>query len=260
VETALEPAALHDGLHAIEAALGRRRGQRWEARVLDLDLLLFDERVIQSNQLEVPHPGLAYRRFVLEPAAEIAADLRHPTIGWSIGQLLANLNSAPNYLALHGLRGPERTQFAARVAEATGARLLTIGWPGGESAQRNADPAGPDPAIQSWGQGIEFLAAMREQLAEVSRSGTTAFVSDFCWREFPLRLGLLAPTERQRLIAEWQTATPDVTMPKLLVLLKGLLIAAGESSIPQWPYLQVAPADPTRDALAEVVAAVEAMR
>jgi 2-amino-4-hydroxy-6-hydroxymethyldihydropteridine diphosphokinase len=270
LETALAPAALHGGLHAIEAALGRRRSQRWEARVLDLDLLLYDDLVMRSADLDVPHPGLAYRRFVLEPAAEIAADLRHPTIGLSIGQLLAHLNAAPNYLALHGPRSGDRARFATQLAKATGARLLTLGMvspnaagPGmnsHESTPPESTPPELDPPIQSLKQGIEFLAAMQRSLAAVKNAGVQAFVSDFCWSAFSSQLGMLAPDEQEQLIAAWQADTRHVPITKLLVVLGGLPFVPGASNTHRGPYLQVDLADAGHDALAEVVAAIEAMR
>ena len=83
----------------ILAAIAR---QRWGARTIDLDLLLFDELVLHTPKLTLPHPRMAMRRFVLEPAAEIAASMVHPTIGWTVAQLLDHLRTAPPYVAISG--------------------------------------------------------------------------------------------------------------------------------------------------------------
>src|SRR5260221_497271 len=72
IETTLSPEQLHAALKQIEAAAGRNRGERWAPRTLDLDLLLYDDRVIDTPDLTVPHPRMAFRRFVLEPAAEVS--------------------------------------------------------------------------------------------------------------------------------------------------------------------------------------------
>jgi 2-amino-4-hydroxy-6-hydroxymethyldihydropteridine diphosphokinase len=82
VETALEPEALLDVLQAMENAAGRKRGgERWEPRLLDLDLLHMEGRVAQTPRLILPHPQLHLRAFVLVPLAEIAPDLLIPGLG-----------------------------------------------------------------------------------------------------------------------------------------------------------------------------------
>ena len=82
IETRLSPEALLETLLAIEQAHGRERGDlRWGPRTLDLDLLLFGDRVICSERLTVPHPGLPQRAFVLYPLQEIAPGLEIPQFG-----------------------------------------------------------------------------------------------------------------------------------------------------------------------------------
>jgi 2-amino-4-hydroxy-6-hydroxymethyldihydropteridine diphosphokinase len=91
VETDLEPAALLAELKSIEHRLGRRDGPRWGARPIDLDILLYDDLVLDTPDLVIPHPRLAERRFVLAPLAEIAPDARDPRSGLSVRDLLARL-------------------------------------------------------------------------------------------------------------------------------------------------------------------------
>ena len=78
LETTLDPLDLLHVLQAIETRFGRVRTVRWGERTLDLDLLLFDDRIIDTPELTVPHPRLAERRFVLEPLAEIAPEAVDP--------------------------------------------------------------------------------------------------------------------------------------------------------------------------------------
>ncbi|HVN62471.1 MAG TPA: 2-amino-4-hydroxy-6-hydroxymethyldihydropteridine diphosphokinase [Gaiellaceae bacterium] len=91
LETALEPRALLDRLLEVERELGRTRdGPRFGPRTIDLDLLLYGDRVIDEPGLVVPHPRLAERRFALEPLAELDPDLVVPGLG-RVSDLLARL-------------------------------------------------------------------------------------------------------------------------------------------------------------------------
>ena len=83
--TALE--TLHH-IKQIEYLMGRQPDERWSPRVIDIDMLLFDEMNITSPLLTLPHARLAERRFALEPLAEIAAEVEHPTEGKSIQAML----------------------------------------------------------------------------------------------------------------------------------------------------------------------------
>lgn len=88
VETTLEPQALVSELHAIEAQHGRsRRGPKFADRTLDIDLLLYDDRILDSRDLTLPRPEILERAFVLRPLADIAPDLVHPVEGRTIGEL-----------------------------------------------------------------------------------------------------------------------------------------------------------------------------
>jgi 2-amino-4-hydroxy-6-hydroxymethyldihydropteridine diphosphokinase len=76
-------------IKAIERDFGRRRGRRWGDRVLDLDIIGAGAMVVDSRGLQVPHPRLAERRFVLDPLCEIAPDWRHPLLHATVRQLRA---------------------------------------------------------------------------------------------------------------------------------------------------------------------------
>jgi len=92
LDTSLEPEALLDVLLAVERDLGRERTERWGPRTIDLDLLLYDERIVAHGRLRVPHPRLRERRFVLEPLAAIAPEAVDPITGRSVRRLLEDLD------------------------------------------------------------------------------------------------------------------------------------------------------------------------
>lgn len=93
VRTSLAPLALLDVLLATELAMGRVRLRHWGERNIDLDLLLYEDVVLDMPRLRLPHPDMQNRDFVLLPLAEIAPELKHPTLQKTIYELKENLMS-----------------------------------------------------------------------------------------------------------------------------------------------------------------------
>jgi 2-amino-4-hydroxy-6-hydroxymethyldihydropteridine diphosphokinase len=151
VWTSLNPVGLLAELRRIETGLGRLRNERWAARSLDLDVLLYDGVVLQTPELEVPHPRMAFRRFVLEPAAEIAPWMIHPESGWTVGALLQHLNTGAQRIAIAATEDAAADQLAAQIAERLELRIATDNastadrpvisrWPADEGGVRSMRP------------------------------------------------------------------------------------------------------------------------
>ncbi|MGX5816965.1 2-amino-4-hydroxy-6-hydroxymethyldihydropteridine diphosphokinase [Chitinophaga lutea] len=98
IETPLQAPALLELLLSIEREIGRIRRTKWGARVIDIDLLFYNNEVITLPQLKIPHPQLQNRRFVLEPLNEIVPGWMHPILQLTVAQLL---EACPDPLPVH---------------------------------------------------------------------------------------------------------------------------------------------------------------
>lgn len=128
--TTLPVEELHRRLIDIEQEQGRIRVERWGARKLDLDLLLYDDCVIESRTLQVPHPRMSFRRFVLAPALEVAPEMRHPRLRCKLAELYHTLTTAPPLVEIAAAGDPQVETMAAEVATEVGYRSTwrSAGW------------------------------------------------------------------------------------------------------------------------------------
>jgi 2-amino-4-hydroxy-6-hydroxymethyldihydropteridine diphosphokinase len=101
-KTDLMPRELLQSLLEIERSLGRRRRIPRGPRTIDVDILLYGSSVIRLPDLEIPHPRMAERRFVLVPLAEISPDVRHPVLEKTIAELLAETSDRSQVRPYHG--------------------------------------------------------------------------------------------------------------------------------------------------------------
>ena len=214
LQTSLLPESLWSRLTAIENLLGRTRHRRWAPRTIDLDLLLYDDLVqgaalpTNSAALCIPHPRMAFRRFVLEPAFEVAPDMRHPLIGWTIARLLDHLRTGTAHVAISGDNFAATHALAAKTAAECGWKLLD-------------SPAAGDAMVRAGSpsltlkRAIEFL---REEAALIARrtwpADSPGVITSF-WIEDLLAIGdVLWPGELDRV---WGEVSALIVPPKLLV-------------------------------------------
>ena len=93
LSTKVPPRDLLRRLLRIESDMGRVRTERWEPRIIDLDILLYGREIINEEDLTVPHPLMHLRKFVLVPLVQLAPDLMHPSLGVSMAELLQRVRN-----------------------------------------------------------------------------------------------------------------------------------------------------------------------
>ena len=256
IRTDLSPRETIAALLRIEANLGRTRRTRWEARRLDLDLLLYGEEIYRAEGIEVPHPRMASRRFVLDPAEEIAAEMVHPITGWTIGAIARHLRSAPNVAMLTGLDSDGRGQVVEQ--------LRRLPFPEGRSSQsarfRLIELLDAIPGRQDQ---VAFREAFLEPRDVPDGSAATVpVVLDF-WPGEPLLWMDKNSREEDRLL----TVLNEIPAPKLLI---DLYVPDGDPTVEErWldllrsrapaPWIRVDATNP-QQATTEILAALEAMQ
>ncbi|REK07514.1 MAG: 2-amino-4-hydroxy-6-hydroxymethyldihydropteridine diphosphokinase [Planctomycetota bacterium] len=212
-DTTLSPQQLLELLLRVESDLGRQRAERWGPRAIDLDVLLYDEQVLHTPGLEIPHPRMTFRRFVLEPAAQIAADWVHPLTRWTIGRLLAHLQTAANYVALLGPPAAGKTELARAAAAAVGGNYVPDPI---EASRTGADPSGHELQRQ-----IQFLDRAPTLAAAGLEAGRgRVAISDFFFDQcLAYARVALEEADYRRFHRTWAQAREAVVQPKLLVVL-----------------------------------------
>ena len=132
IKTTLSAGRLYKKTAEIEKSLGRTREKKWEARTIDLDILLFGEEVINSSELTVPHPQMHLRSFVMQGLSELCPKLIHPVIKESMAELASRLGGGDfaidanraQLISIAGVIGVGKTTLTKRLSEVLGGKRL----------------------------------------------------------------------------------------------------------------------------------------
>jgi deoxyadenosine/deoxycytidine kinase len=160
---------------------------------------------------------MAWRRFVLDPAAEVAGSMRHPTIGWTIAQLLDHLNSSVPYVAITGPIAAGKTHLAERLAAAIPARLIVErpDW-------SRLDAFYADPAGRGWQMELDFLdQRVRLLSADAMSAGDKPWtISDFWFDQSAAFARAWLPENKlSEYLDRYEESRRKVVRPRLVVLL-----------------------------------------
>jgi len=191
-------------LQAIEDQIGRVRAERWGPRAIDLDLLLYDQVELKTPALELPHPRMCYRRFVLEPAAEIAAEMVWPVNGWSVAALRHNLDTSAKYIAISKSDTLTLRDVLSRIESEEECRVL---W---EPAKERLPPRNH---MRRLSQEIESSSWGSERIWRIS---------DFWYDQLTVQFECLLAThpEAANAIRLWETVRRDIVQPRLVIILE----------------------------------------
>ncbi|MDG2380706.1 MAG: 2-amino-4-hydroxy-6-hydroxymethyldihydropteridine diphosphokinase [Pirellulaceae bacterium] len=244
VETDESPGGLLVITQEIERLAGRVPSQRWDARPLDIDLLIFEGVTVRDSQLTLPHPWLPVRRFVLEPCQEIAAEMRHPELGWTVGRMWQHLGSEAQRFVVTSSRFDDRLpQICSSLA-----------------CEFIQDPIGPDChlTIPADDQAIELAQRRQSLVLESSWCKENANVICGFWLgETEIVVNRQsAMAQRLAWLREWQLRLSQLPPPKLLIYCRPSPEADTSSDWPDWqqaicrdnrfPWLEIASSDADR--------------
>jgi 2-amino-4-hydroxy-6-hydroxymethyldihydropteridine diphosphokinase len=222
IETSHSVGDLHKRLVDIETTLGRENKEKWASRIIDLDLLLFGQKIINNPGLTVPHPQMHLRSFVLKGMCRLNPELVHPILNESMKELAARLNGAdyvlnpnvPQLVSIAGIIGVGKTTLAQNLAKLLGGKLLLEAY--------DTNPFMPEVyagkkqfALDSQ---LYFLTTRTEQLnPDVLEAGKIA-VSDYVFNKELIYARLLLDARQLKLYERTYPPFAAQVVPPVLVI------------------------------------------
>lgn len=225
VRTGLKPQELLRKLKATEAALGRRPGSKWQARPIDLDLLLFGQQTLNADGLVVPHPEMHLRSFVLDGLCQLNPELVHPVLKEPVSELARRLGGGnfmidpevPQLVSVAGIIGVGKTTLAKKLAEVLQGEVLY-------------EPYGTNPFLPQVYAGkcelaldsqLYFLVNRAEQLDRNTLSRHKVFITDYVFDKELIYARRLLNAEQLKLYERiFPPFVARVAMPVLAIYLQ----------------------------------------
>lgn len=224
VETGLSAVKLFDRMSSIEDALGRIRQEKWSPRSIDLDLLLYGDRIEQTPQLTVPHNQMHLRSFVLNGMCELVPDFIHPVLKQSMKELASRLNGRnfylsqdrPQLISVAGVIGVGKTTLASGLAQEFNCPMLAEAY--------DTNPFMPDVYAGDTEHAIDsqlyFLNSRFEQLNRDKLPPGIPVVSDYIFnKETIFAARTLSPAQCSRHKEQYDTVVEQVAEPVVAVYL-----------------------------------------
>ncbi len=273
-EPVIDPLSLLELLHQVEARFGRERTVRWGPRTLDLDLLLYGEEVRRTPQIVLPHPRLAFRRFALVPAVEVAPWSIDPLTGLTINELLTNLDRRPSLVSI----APVDRSDAQAVELVSVVHSMLVSELGAKSLKRSellgassssASPVPPRDRLYAEIQAVARRCSAKTWLE--SDLGDRWLVADFSLDRELSQAGTMEPIEASAEEGPWKSlwnlftyeraaaaAVQRALEPTFVVLLGRNAVDVRDHGFPR-PVLVPESTEPA-EIVAEILSTCEATR
>jgi 2-amino-4-hydroxy-6-hydroxymethyldihydropteridine diphosphokinase len=230
IDTSLSPRELLDHVRSIERSLGRQPAARWDARLIDIDILLYGDMIVRHEGLRIPHPAIVARAFVLQPAAEIAPELRHPLVGWTMAKLWHHLQTAAPRFALVGCADQATFGVLADRVATDLPRLRFAPTPDQAPPPHAFAPVTDLPQQLKWlQQRAELLRVEGWNEATVAQPRLSPFWLDesLVWAR-----ATLGRVDRRRFEQEFTRLEWSIEPPKLVILATGFWPVGDQPGIP----------------------------